>query len=460
MKPDLSKQSRLESFLQHPARALWNLALPIMAGMSFHMIYSITDMLFIGRLSAEALAAVAFNMPLFFLVMGLAVGIGSGVTAVIARNIGAQDKQGADNAAMHGILIGLVLGGILGVLGMSLGRSLLTIIGTPAELLPQAWAYLRIISIGLPFMVLSTQFRSILAGEGDTRLPMFITGGGTVLNILLDPLFIFGLDLGLPGAALATVISMGLTLAVFLYLVVIRGKSYITLDRQGFTPSRSILSEIVSLGLPASLSMVVMSIGGMVFNRILIFYSSQAVAAYQIAGRVEGIIFLPIMSIATGLVPIVGMFVGAQEIGRLKFVVKYGISRTVLVTALNALLLFLLAPVIVRVFTPDRQIQEIAAVYLRVISFAYPLIAIGVTSGRIMQGLGKGTPLLIITSVRVLLVSAPLASLFAFVLHRDIMWVWYAMVFSVVVSVSLSLSWLRVMLRRIAIPPEADISAG
>ncbi len=450
MNDRLASGSRKEQFLKNPSKALWSLAIPVMGGMSIHMIYNITDMIFIGRVSPDALAAVAFNMPLFFFAMGLTMGIGSGVTAVIARYIGAEDKANADNTALHGILMGLIMGIVLGGAAGLWGDIILSVIGTPDSLYDLAWSYLKIISMGLPFIILSGTFRSIMAGEGDMKMPMIVGGAGTALNIVLDPLFIFGFNQGLRGAALATVISQLLVLLTMLYIIFIRKRSYISFRLQDFRPSRTILSAVLAIGVPASASMLIMSFGGTVFNRILIHFSSAAVAAYQIAGRVEMLIFLPIMSIATSLVTLVGMFVGAKNILKVKYIIRYGISRAVGITLIGSAAVFIFSPPIIASFTPDPAIRSIAITYLRIITFVYPLIAIGITCGRSLQGFGRGAPMLVTTAIRILLLSAPLASLFVFILDKGIEWVWYAIVISVLVSVTVSLTWLRVEFRRVA----------
>lgn len=441
--------SRREQFLSNPTKALWTLAVPIMIGMSIQILYSITDLMFIGWVSSEALSAVSFNIPLVFLVLSLTMGLGSGVTAVIARAIGAGDKQKADNSALHGFLIGLTVSILFTGVGLFAGPELLRLIGAPAPLLELAWSYLYIIVLGLPFWVLSSAFGSILAGEGDTRFPMMISGLGMILNMVLDPLFIFGFQMGLRGAATATTLSYVVVFGIFVYLLFGKRRSYITFSPKAFVPSGQILKEILSIGFPASASMLIMSVGSAVFNRILVYYSASAVAAYQIAGRVDMIIFLPIIAIASALVTLVGMFWGAGNIEKLKFIVKYGMSRAVLLTVGGSVLVYIFSPAFVRFFTSDIEITRIAISYLRIVVFVYPLVAISMTSGRVLQGLGKGTPVMIITCVRILLVSAPLASLSAFVLHQPIVWIWYSLLCSVVVSACIALWWVRDSFRRL-----------
>ena len=155
------------------------------------------------------------------------------------------------------------------------------------------------------------------------------------------------------------------------------------------------------------------------------------------------VIFLPIMAIASALTTLVGMFFGAKEIEKIKFIAKYGIIRSMIVTGVLSIILYIFSPLIVKIFTLDVGIQSIAVTYLRFICLIYPLIAIGMTVGRILQGLGKGLPMLVITSIRILALSEPLALYFIMVLNKSIEWVWYAMIISTIVSVAISLIWLK-----------------
>ena len=437
------KNSRIDGFLNNPSKALWTLAIPIMAGMGIHTLYTIVDMIFIGRLGGNAIAAVAFNMPLFFLVLGLSFGVGSGVTASIARFIGAKDKVSADNTAEHAVALGLIISIILTTLGLIYGEDLLRRLGATKSVLPVSWSYLKISLIGLPFMVFSTFFRSILSGEGDMKLPMAVAGLGTIINIILDPIFIFTLEFGVGGAAMASAISQLIVFLIFVYMLFIKEHAYIKFRMGDFSPSMFIVKDIIRVGFPASMSMIIMAFGQLVFNRILVRFSTDAVAAYQVGGRMDMVIFLPIMAIASALTTIVGMFYGAKEFEKIKFIAKYGIICAIMVTSILSILLYIFAPFVVKSFTQEVDIQSIAVTYIRTICLIYPLIAFGMSVGRILQGLGKGLPMLVITSIRILGVSAPLALFFTMVLNKSIEWIWYAMIISTIVSILISLIWLK-----------------
>jgi len=450
VEPHSDSKSRLKIFLENPSKALWSLAIPIMFGMGIQTLYNLVDMIFIGRLGGQSIAGIAFNMPLFFLVLGLTMGLGTGVTSSIARFIGQDNKKEADNSAEHAIVMGIVISIFLCSLGLMFGKTILSFFGAEGDILFIAWEYLHVMCVGMPFMIFSGFFRSILAGEGDMKFPMMVAGLGTVLNIFLDPIFIFDLEnyggigfgLGVAGAAMATVISQVIVFCVFIYMLFVKEHSYITFRLKDFSFSTDIIWDIVKVGLPASLSMIVMAIGQGVFNKILIHFSADTVAAYQVAGRLDMLVFLPIFSIAASLTTLVGMFFGAKEYDALRFTIRYGIVSAFCTTLLSSAFIYFFADLMVGFFTDDDLIISIAVSFLKLFSMVYPLIAIAITTGRVLQGLGKGLPVLIITIVRVLGVSAPLALFFIFYLGKSVEWVWYSMMISTVVAFSISMVWL------------------
>ena len=451
MSESVKRHSRLKAFVDNPSKSLWTLAIPIIAGMGIQTLYSIVDMIFIGRISGSAIAAVAFNFPIFFFVMGISFGLGSGVTASIARFIGSDDKVNADNAAEHAILIAIVISALLTSLGLLYGKQILLKIGCTPEVLPEAWEYLKVSCYGISFGVFSGFFRSILAGEGDMKFPMILAGFGTILNIILDPIFIFTLGFGVAGAAWATTISQMIIFVIFIFMLFVKEHAYVKFQLRDFSLSKYILIDIIKVGLPASLSMIVMSVGQLIFNRMLATFSTDAVAAYQVGGRIDMVVFLPIFGIASALTTMVGMYFGANEIDKIRYITKYGISRAFIITSIGSILLYVFAPVIISGFTDEIVIKNIAVDYLRVISLLLPFISIGLTIGRILQGLGLGMPSLIITTIRVIGVAGPLAYYYIYILGKPVEWMWYAMFISGIIATMISIIWLKLAFRKFLI---------
>jgi putative MATE family efflux protein len=280
---------------------------------------------------------------------------------------------------------------------------------------------------------------------------MILAGIGTVLNIILDPIFIFTLNFGVSGAAWATTISQMIICIIFIYVLFFKDHAYVQFKLRDFKPSYFILFDIVKVGLPSSISMIVMALGQLIFNRMLATFSTSAVAAYQVAGRIDMVVFLPIFGIASALTTIVGMFFGANEIDKIKYITKYGISCSVIITSIGSILLYVFAPGIISGFTNELVIKNIAVNYLRVISLLFPFIAIGMTIGRILQGIGLGMPSLIITTIRIIGLAGPLAYYFIYILDKPLEWMWYAMFISGIVATIISIIWLKLAFRKFLI---------
>jgi len=444
------RKTPLKSFINNPSKSMWNLAIPIMVGMGIQTLYTIIDMIFIGRLGGDAIAAVAFNMPIFFFVMGLSFGLGNGVTASIARFIGAEDKKNADNTAEHALVFAFIISTILTLLGLFYGKQILIFMGCTQEILPLAWDYLKVSCYGISFGIFSGFFRSILAGEGEMKLPMLVAGLGTVLNTILDPIFIFYLEYGVAGAAWATTISQILVWCIFVYMLFIKNHTYIQFKLKYFSPSSYIILDIVKVGIPVSMSMVVMALGQLFFNRLLINFSTSAVAAYQIGGRIDMLVFLPIFGIASALTTIIGMYYGANEIDKIKYISWYGIKTSLAITSACSIILFIFAPSVIGIFTTEKIIQDISIYYLRTISILFPFISIGLTIGRILQGLGTGMPSLIITIIRVIGVAGPLAYYFTFILNKPVEWIWYSMLISGIFATIISITWITLAFKKLS----------
>ena len=444
------RKTPLKSFINNPSKSMWNLAIPIMVGMGIQTLYTIIDMIFIGRLGGDAIAAVAFNMPIFFFVMGLSFGLGNGVTASIARFIGAEDKKNADNTAEHALVFAFIISTILTLLGLFYGKQILIFMGCTQEILPLAWDYLKVSCYGISFGIFSGFFRSILAGEGEMKLPMLVAGLGTVLNTILDPIFIFYLEYGVAGAAWATTISQILVWCIFVYMLFIKNHTYIRFKLKYFSPSSYIILDIVKVGIPVSMSMVVMALGQLFFNRLLINFSTSAVAAYQIGGRIDMLVFLPIFGIASALTTIIGMYYGANEIDKIKYISWYGIKTSLAITSACSIILFIFAPSVIGIFTTEKIIQDISIYYLRTISILFPFISIGLTIGRILQGLGTGMPSLIITIIRVIGVAGPLAYYFTFILNKPVEWIWYSMLISGIFATIISITWITLAFKKLS----------
>ena len=440
----IPKESRLNEFIENPQKSLWKLAIPMMFGMLVQSVYMLTDTAFIGKwVGPDALAALGYVFPYMFIIMGITFGLGGGATSVIARYIGKQSKDLADQSAGQTILIGVVISVLIILITLIFKENIFTIQNASGQAVDNALAYFRILSSGSIFMILSMFIRAILSGEGDNIFPMKVLGAGTVLNIILDPLFIY--FYGMEGAAIATVISQATVCLIFFYYLAIRKRSYLDLSIKNMFFNAAIIKEILVIGIPSSLSMIIMAMGAFVFNIIL--NSPDAVAAFQTAGRIEHLFFLPIISISSSLVTLVGMYFGAERFDLIKKIIRYGLKAGVAFSCISALLFFSGARYIIPLFTNSINIIDISIGYFSIVCFSYPFVTIGMTSSRIMQGLGYGKPMLILTLIRVVLINAPLGWILTRVLELPIVYIWYSILVSSFVASSLGLLWMRYIIK-------------
>ena len=437
------RRSRVDEFIAEPRKAVWKLAMPVMLGMAVQTAYSFTDMIFVGMLGSDAVAALTFNMPLGLLSIGITFGLGVGATSAIARLLGAKDKVGADNAASHALLVGALIGLFIPALGLIFSKELFDALGVPPNVLLSALLYFNIIAPSFVFANLNVQFRSILTGEGDTRTPIAFQIGGTLLNLVLDPLLIFTAGWGIAGAAWATLISQAAVFIVFIYYFFVRKGTYLQPPVRAFVFAWSVVRSILQIGFPASISMIVMSMGGMFFNRLISTFGSDAVAAYGIGGRLDSVYFLPTFALASSMVTLTGMFLGAGRIDLIRKTVNYVFVRGQFMALGFGVLFYGLAPYVYVIFTDDAVIIAMAVGYIRTMVFAFPFITIGVISGRIFQGLGEGIPSLLLTAMRVVLISGALAFLFVRVFFMGLESVWLALALGAAITSTISFVWLR-----------------
>jgi putative MATE family efflux protein len=442
------RTDRLQQFLDAPKRALWTMALPMMAGMTVQTTYIVADTAFIGSLGTDELAAATFVAPLFFLMIALTMGIGTAVTALVAQAVGRGDAKGADAAAGAAISSGLFLGFLLGAIGLAGGRWILAALGAEGRVVDLGWEYFQVLAAFLPLFFIAAVLRSILTGEGDAKTPMIVLAISTTVNIALDALFILVLGMGLRGAAIATTIAVGISVSVFSVLMLRRKSAFVRLRVSALVPSREILVQLYGLAIPIAASMVAMSAGTILFNLILADFGSVAVAAYGAASKVDMIVVLPIYGLSGAAVTVVGMFAGAGRTDLVRSTALYTYRWAISLAAVIGGVAYLSSGSILRVFTSDPTALSIGATYLGFMIFAYPMMAVGMTTGRLLQGLGHGFPALLITTIRVLLVGVPVAWLAVNVFDQSIRGVWIGILTGGVFATICSLWMVRQLMWR------------
>jgi putative MATE family efflux protein len=437
------RQSRLDEFIERPRRAVWIIAAPMMAGFAVHALYSVVDAAFIGQLGPEALAGVTYVVALFFVAIALSNGLASGVTALVAQAIGQRDRQRADRLASGGLGLGLVIGIGLCVVGLTGGPSIIPLLGAEDRSAELAWEYFQLLSCGMPLFLLSTSIRAVLNGEGDARTPMVVMAVATGINIALDPLFIFVLGWGVRGAALATLVASLFSLCSFAYVAFLRRRMYSRFRLRLVIPRWSVLRPIAAIGIPAAATYFVMAVGIGLTNRVLSEFGHVAVAGYGAAHKVDLLVALPVLGLAGASMTVIGMFAGAGRADLVRHTALYVYRWAVIAALTLGASAYLSAGLVIGLFTDDAQALEIGSVYLKFALLAYPLMAVGMVSGRVLQGIGYGLPSLVITLTRVLGVAIPGAYVAVYAFDAPIESVWIAMVAGTLIADVLAVLWVR-----------------
>ncbi|MDJ0761913.1 MAG: MATE family efflux transporter [Myxococcota bacterium] len=436
-------KSRLDQFIKNPKRAVWSLALPMMAGFTVYALYAIVDAAFIGQLGPTALAAATFVDALFLIAIALGVGFATGVTATVAQAIGRRNSAHAEHIASNALGLGFLIGLGFAVFGLTLGPILIPLLGADAQTAVLAWHYFQILCIIMPFTFITMTMRAVLTGEGDAKTPMIIVTIATLLNAALDPVFIFTLNWGIRGAAIATCSAQAFSLIAYFYVVVIRKRSFIRFDLEKLRPNWPTIAPILAIGLPTTGGQLVMAVGTGFFNRLLAEFGQTAVAGYGAGTKVDLIVALPILGLAGAAVSVVGMFAGANRPDLVRSTALYTYRWVITIAVTVGLIAYCASPWIIGLFTEDGSALEIGITYLRYVVFAYPLMAFGMTSGRILQGLGHGMPALLITLVRVLLVGVLTAYLAVYLFEAPIEAVWMAIIAGGIVATVMAFIWIR-----------------
>ncbi len=436
MKRDLTKGSIPNNIL--------SLALPMMADFLLNTAFHIVDTIFVGRLSALALAAISVTFPVIFIMIALAAGVGVGVTSLIARLLGAKREKEADNVAEHGLLLGIVLALTFTIFGLAFARPLFILIGATEEMMPLVLEYIYIIFGGSFFMFLAFMSNSILRGEGDMKTPMKMMMLGAVTNIILDPLLIFGIGffprMEMAGAALATVISRSMA-AILVLIYLLKGRAHIKLDFRYFEYKFGIIKDIFSIGIPASASHAVMSMGSFFLLKITSFFGPFAIAAYGLTMRLSMIAFLPAVGMATAVTTIVGHNVGAKNFKRAETTTWLAVLMLMIFMQVVGIIFFLFPTFWVGIFNKTPEIMAYGHSYLRIVSLLYMLSGVSIIISAAFQGAGRGYPSLILTILRVFVLSIPLAYFLSKI--YGVTGIWYGIAISMIIPAIAAAIWFK-----------------
>ncbi len=414
-----------------PKKAIRMLSVPMIISMLLIMAYNLADSIWVAGLGPNALAALGFVTPLFMIVMGLGNGLGAGAASLISRCIGAKNKKGADNAAIHSIILTLAISGVLTLIILIFLPSILLAMGA-GETLDLAIQYGQVVFGGLIFLIFSSVASGILRAEGDAKRPMYAMAATAILNIIIDPIFIYYFGWGVSGAAWATVLSSSISCIFMIYWLLLKRDTYVSFSRRDFKASWKVVKDILMVGLPASAESFVMSVLGIVLNLILVFTGgAEAVAVYTAGWRVVMMAMIPPIGIGTAAITVSGVAYGSRKYKNLTKTLHYSAKLGVGIALVTAALTYIFAQNIASIFAYSSQSAFMApsiAAFLQVMCLFYLTVPLGITASSVFQGMGKGITSLILTVLREVVFISFFAYLFAFVLDMGSQGVWWAIV--------------------------------
>ena len=434
----------VDLMLQNPKKALIRMSIPLIISLLITSFYNLIDAAWVSGLGADALAGVGFFTPIFMILVGFGNGLGSGAAFALSKYLGEDNKSKADNASIHSIFIDLIVSVVITVVLLVLLNPILNAMGA-GQTIGYATDYGMIILLGSVFIILSNALYGIFRGEGDTTRPMYAMAASAVLNIVLDPIFIYTLNLGVIGAALATIISAIFVIIILVYWFYIKKDTYLRPYLSNFSFERDISFDIVKVGFPASIQLLNNAFFAAVFSALLAFLgSTDSVAVYSTGWRIVTIGTTPLLAIGTALISVIAANYGARNYKNIQIAHRYAMKVSIVIAFAVAILTNVFAGDIASVFASTGSSVRIASEltgFLSWIVIYYPTMAVGVASTYVFQGVGKGITAMFQTIMRETGFTIFFAVLLGVYMGYGVWGAWMGIVLGEIVSNNITMIW-------------------
>jgi len=454
----------VKTLLGDPKKAILRISAPMMVAMFVTSMYNVVDAMWVSGLGSDALAAVGLFFPFFMMLVALASGLGVGGSSAISRRIGEGNKALADNTAIHTFLIGVVVAGAVSLPFIPFLNLIFVSMGSNTAVAGMASRYASVLFAGSIFLFLSYIGNAILRGEGDSKRAMYAMIAGSALNIILDPVFIYTLDLGVVGAAWATVISMIISFIPVSYWLFIRKDTYVDMSFEDFHRDRSIAREILRVGVPASLAQLSMSVAMFGLNWIIIGVGGDSgVAIFTSGWRVVMIGIIPLLGMAIGVTAVTGAAYGARNAEKVETAYLYAIKIGILIEIVVAAATAVFAPYIAYMFTYSEGSASLyggLVDFLRWITLFYITTPLGMLTSSMFNGIGKGEKALAVTVLRTIILQISMSYLFAVVLGLGLKGVWWGIVTGNVTAALISFTWGKITVSHLKKVVPSGVGAG
>ncbi len=422
---------------------IWNMSLPIIASMLVQALYNIVDSIFVSMISEQALTAVSLAFPAQQLIISLASGTAVGINALLGHALGAGNRKRANDVACNGLFLAVVSSAVCAVV-IALGSNTFFSAQTAVQpIIDMGNTYLYIVGCCSIGIFVQITFERLLQGSGRSILSMLTQGTGAIINIILDPIFIFVFDMGVAGAAWATVVGQvcGALLAIFLNHT---KNPDIHLNFRGFRPNGHIIGGIYAIGIPSVIMMAIGSVMTFLMNKILITYheaKETAATAFGIYFKLNSFIFMPVFGLNNGSVSILAYNYGARKRTRMIECIKRVCLYALCIMSAGTLIFQTIPQMLLQLFNANETLISVGVPALRIISLSFPIAAICIALGGAFQATGKSVYSMLVSFVRQLIFLIPAAFVLALIGQNsgNSNLVWWSYPIAEIVSLAISL---------------------
>ncbi len=430
-------------------KLILTMSLPAIISMMVQALYNFVDSLFVARIGEEALQAVSLAFPIQLVLIAAFVGLSIGINSSVSRKLGEGDYKSAVNMAEHGYLLAGVLYVLVALLGIFFVDDFFSWFTKDPVVLEYGVTYARIILIFSFGRIFAQAGMSILQGSGEMKKPMNAQLIGAITNIILDPIMIFGLfgfpKMGVAGAAIATVTAQFISM-IYVFYTLFKGKNYLKLDLTSFKLKRTVIRNILLVGLPAAIMQGLVAVMLTVLNKTLSGIDGTSVAVLGIYFRLQSLVFMPVFGISQGTMPVIGFNFGGKNRKRITDALKFSGLLAFGYMMIGFIVFQLFTEQLLLMFDSNAAMLEIGLVAFKRISLIFPFVAITIVISTAFQGMGKAHYSLIITFVRQIIVLLPLASYLGKTYGLDALW--YAFIISELIGLSLALFFYQQVYRK------------
>lgn len=428
----------------------------MIVAMVVQTLYNLVNRIWVSGLGTEAAAAVGFAFPLLFIGTAIATGLGVGGGSAISRRIGAKDKKGGDIAAVHTLILMVIVALAYAVPLFVFAEDIFLLIGAEPTTVATAALYARIIYSASIVSYFTSIATALLRSEGDAKRSMLAMILGGILNAVLDPIFIYVFGWGVSGAAIASVVSICVSASLLFYWLFLKKNTFLSFPFRGFRFDRHVITDILTVGFPASLLQLSMAIMLFLMNIIVDHISgTDGVAVFSAGWAVAMTASMPLLGMATAVVSVTGAAYGAREYKKLDIAHLYALKIGILIETAIAIATFVFAPMITLAFTTSSDMVHLGddiTTFLRIICIYYPATAFGMLSSSLFQGVGKGLYSLIVTILRTIVLIVPLAWIFGIILGWGLPGAWWGLVVANIIGSAITFIWAKLYVNTLLKP--------